>query len=89
MSYSKKVFYTYILKSQKDDSFYIGHTSDIVSRIEHHNAGLSKYTSKKIPWVLVYSESFDTRKEAATRERFLKKQRNRAFYQRLIDSAGQ
>ncbi len=69
-----------------DNSFYIGHCENINDRLKHHNEGTSKYTSKKVPWTVVYYETFETRKEAFARERFLKKQRNRAFYQKLIDN---
>lgn len=77
-------YYTYILQSDKDGSFYIGQTENLEERLEKHNLGLSKYTSKKIPWKIVFFEEFETRKEAISRERFLKKQRNRSFYKRLI-----
>jgi putative endonuclease len=80
------MFHTYILQSEKDNSFYIGHTEDIVTRLANHNEGLSIYTSNKRPWKLVYAESFATRKEAMKREYFLKKQRNRQFYEKLIAS---
>ena len=77
-------YYTYILQSDKDGIFYIGQTENLEERLEKHNLGLSKYTSKKIPWKIVFFEEFETRKEAISRERFLKKQRNRSFYKRLI-----
>ena len=80
------MFFTYIIQSQVDSSFYIGHTSNIIQRLEYHNDGLSRYTSKKIPWELVYLETFQTKSEANRRELFLKKQRNRSFYERLISS---
>ncbi len=80
------MFFTYIIQSQDDNSYYIGHSSDIIKRLEYHNQGLSRYTSKKVPWKLVYIEIFQTKKEANMRELFLKKQRNRAFYDRLISS---
>jgi len=77
-------FFTYIIQSQKDFSYYIGHSSDIEKRLEYHNQGLSNYTSKKMPWKLVYIETFPTKKEANQKELFLKKQRNSSFYERLI-----
>ena len=79
-------YFTYILQSDKDESYYIGHTEDVKKRLDLHNQGESKYTSKKTPWRLVYFEEFETRKEARSRETFLKKQRNRSFYKRLIDN---
>ena len=78
------MFYVYILKSEKDNSFYIGQTNDLDKRLNFHNQGLSRYTSRKMPWNIVYSEKYKTRTEALKREQFLKKQRNRAFYESLI-----
>ena len=80
------MFYVYILESKKDGSYYIGQTENIERRLEFHNNGLSRYTSKKMPWVLVYFEEFETRTLALKRERFLKKQRNRDFYKSLINN---
>lgn len=80
------MFFTYILQSEIDKSYYIGHSLDVIKRLECHNQGLSKYTSKKIPWKLVYIEIFETKPEANRREIFLKRQRNRAFYAQLISS---
>jgi len=79
-------FDVYILESQKDGSYYIGFTSDLKQRLEYHNAGKSRYTSRKLPWKVVYTESFATRSQAVKRERFLKQQRNRSFYERLIEN---
>ena len=79
-------FNVYILQSEKDGSFYIGSTENIDNRLIQHNSGLSKYTRKKTPWKIVYTETFETRSEAMSREYFLKKQRNREFYARLINS---
>ena len=76
----------YIIQSLKDDSFYIGYTTDIKRRIEEHNSGNTRYSSKKRPWVLVYAENFDNKHDALIRERFLKKQKNRQFYLKLIQN---
>jgi putative endonuclease len=81
-------YFVYIIQSLKDNSFYIGSTNDLERRLSEHNQGLSKYTSAKMPWELVYTESFDDVTIARKREYFLKKQRNRVFYQKLIDSVG-
>jgi len=79
------MFFVYIIQSEVNSSFYIGYTSDLIKRIQEHNSGRSKYTSTGIPWGLVYKEEFHTKREAIIRERFLKKQRNKAFYERLIN----
>ncbi len=79
-------YYIYILQSLVDDSLYIGYTQSIEQRLIQHNAGFSKYTSKKIPWKVVYTETFPSKKEAIIRERFLKRQKNRKFYVSLINN---
>jgi putative endonuclease len=79
-------YIVYILESQKDNTFYIGYTSDIEKRLLYHNTGKSGYTSRKMPWKLIYSKHFPTKTEALRYEKFLKKQRNREFYLRLISN---
>ena len=78
------MFFTYILFSDSLSKYYIGYTSDLDSRVARHNSGGSRYTKRGIPWRLVYFESFETKSEAISHERFLKRQKNRAFYERLI-----
>jgi len=77
-------YVVYILESQLDGTFYIGYTSDLEIRLSQHNSGKTKYTSRKIPWKVVYTEEFNIKSEALKRERFLKNQRNRDFYFKLI-----
>ncbi|WP_247979356.1 GIY-YIG nuclease family protein [Maribellus sp. YY47] len=77
-------YVVYILQSEKDRSYYIGFTSDLDIRLSFHNSGKSRYTSLKMPWKVVYSESYATKSDALKREKFLKQQRNRTFYERLI-----
>lgn len=74
----------YILQSEKDESFYIGYSVDPIKRLDKHNAAQKGYTAFKKPWKLVYTEEFDTKTEAIKREKFLKRQKNTAFYQKLI-----
>ena len=79
------MYYVYIIQSQTDRSFYIGFSVNIESRLNEHNFGRTNYTSKKRPWVLVYSEEFENKTDAIKRELFLKRQKNKEFYQKLID----
>ncbi|MBG6130487.1 putative endonuclease [Aquimarina sp. EL_43] len=66
------IYTVYIIQSLKDDSFYIGYSANIEERINKHNNGNSRYTSKKIPWKLAYTEEFSSKSDAIKRERFLK-----------------
>ncbi len=67
----------YILKCS-DGSLYTGKTTDIEKRLKSHNGnarGGAKYTSGRRPVTLVYSESFNTVKEALGREAEIKRLR--------------
>jgi putative endonuclease len=77
-------FYTYILQSLKDFSFYIGQCNDLDFRMSKHTDGMSKYTSSKRPLRLVYFESFKTRSEALKREKQIKKMKSRKYIKTLI-----
>lgn len=78
------MFYTYILQSETDNSFYIGSTKDLDSRIIRHNKGYSRYTKAKRPWRLVYNEKYKTLSEAKKREYYLKSLKSRIVIEKLI-----
>ena len=65
-------WFVYIIRSE-DGTYYKGSSEDPYKRLEHHNAGMSKYTSSKIPWKLVYIEELPTKKEMLIREKKLKR----------------
>ena len=77
------VHYTYILKSTKNNQYYIGSTSDIAARLKRHNSGSVKSTKNSIPWELFHKEPFHTLKDAVNRERQLKSWKSRAAIERL------
>jgi putative endonuclease len=79
-------FFVYIIESKKDFSFYIGQTNDLDSRLSEHNDGLSKYTSSKIPWRLVYFEMYSTRSEAIKREKEIKLKKSKKYLLFLISN---
>lgn len=62
----------YILRSMKDGKFYVGYTSDLDLRISAHNTGKVRSTKHRRPFILVRSETFETRREAMWREWQLK-----------------
>jgi len=67
------MYYVYILRCA-DDSFYIGSTQDLGSRVKTHNHGRgAAYTLKRRPVDLVYSEVFNSETQAVKRERQLKR----------------
>ena len=67
-----RMFYTYILQSEKEGTRYYGHTSDLFERLKSHNLGKVRYTKSRRPWKILYKETFDTKSEAYRRELFFK-----------------
>ncbi len=74
----------YILFSKKLNKFYVGSSTDIDRRLTEHNSGKSKFTSRGIPWLLMYTEAFPTIIEAKKRELQIKKRKSRIYIQELI-----
>ncbi len=65
-------FFIYILLSKKDGKRYIGMTSNLEKRLLEHNSGLVKSTRNRIPFELIYNETYDNKSEALKREKELK-----------------
>jgi putative endonuclease len=78
------MFHIYILQSQKSERFYIGHTEDLTKRLLRHNSGQVVATRNKGPWVVVYTENFNTRNEAISREFEIKAKKSRKYIEKLI-----
>jgi putative endonuclease len=68
------LFYTYILYSEKLYKYYDGSTNDLERRLLDHNRGKTSFARTGMPWILRYTESFPTRKEAVAREMEVKKE---------------
>ena len=65
-------YYVYILQSLKDNSLYIGHTSDLRKRFKEHNDGESQATKPFRPYKLIFYEAFLNKIDAKHREEYLK-----------------
>jgi len=66
------MFYVFVLKSNKDDKFYIGCTNDLTKRLYRHVHGGVVATKNRRPLQLIHSEEFENKILAFNRERFLK-----------------
>ena len=76
--------YTYILFSEKLNKYYIGACTDMPRRLQEHNTGHSKFTSTGIPWILKYTEFFETLPEAKNRELSIKRMKSRKYIENLF-----
>ena len=57
-----------------DNSYYIGHTTNVEARVRAHNMGLgAAHTYKRLPVKLIYTEAHPTKLTAIRRERQLKR----------------
>ena len=73
----------YLLRSERDPSrLYVGLTSDLVTRLETHNSGGSRYTASSRPWQLLVAVDFSDERTAVAFERYLKSGSGRAFARR-------
>ena len=66
------MYYTYILKSLKDDTYYYGSTENLELRLKRHNTRKERYTRGHSPYRIHYFEKYETRSEAFRREMFFK-----------------
>ena len=55
---------------------YTGYSTDLKQRIAEHNQGKSPYTSRLMPWKLVYYEAYLSKEDAQHREKSLKLRSN-------------
>ena len=74
------MYYVYLIKSKKLNKVYTGYTENLRERFKAHNFGKSDFTSKGIPWELVYYEAYASKENAQQRERSLKL-RSKAYAQ--------
>ena len=72
---SGKPYSVYVLWSSAGRRFYIGISERVAHRLEQHNNGLSRWTSRYCPWTLVYSREFPNYTEARKFESRLKHQK--------------
>jgi len=77
-------WFVYILRSLKDNRYYIGSTSDIEKRINCHNRGGNISTKNRRPLVLIYFEIYNTKREAFRREKIIKSYKCGEAFERLI-----
>jgi len=79
-------YFVYILISEKDQSFYIGQTQNIIKRLENHNNGYNKSTKAKIPWKILHTWEVNSRSKAMKLEKKLKAFKKRDVILNFIEN---
>ena len=69
-------YFVYMLKSLgKDPVTYVGYTNDLKKRINLHNNNKGAKFTRGRKWKLIYKEKLNSKKEAISREYYIKKNR--------------
>ena len=68
-------YFVYIIKNKKKTKLttYVGYTNNLKKRLDLHNSGKGAKFTRGRSWKVVYSEKFSTKKEAMSREYYIKK----------------
>ena len=78
-------YFVYMLKSlSKVPVTYVGYTIDLKKRIKLHNNGKGAKFTRGRKWKLIYKEKLNSKKEAISREYYIKK--NRTFRNKIKDT---
>ena len=79
------IFTVYVLYSLEYNKTYTGFTSNLIERFRSHNElGKKGFTKRYRPWIVVWVESYESKKEAMTREKYLKSGIGRKFIREEI-----
>ena len=78
------MYFTYILYSDLADPFYVGYTATLETRLLKHNSKHKGFTSAVSDWRIVYSEQFETKAEAMSREKEMKSWKSRKLIEKLV-----
>jgi len=69
-------YYVYMLKSRSIKPVtYVGYTNNLKKRINLHNTGKGAKFTKGRKWILIYKEKIKSKREAISREYYIKKNR--------------
>ena len=70
------IYYVYMLKSKSVKPItYVGYTNNLVKRISLHNSGKGAKFTRGRKWTLIYKEKYKSKKEAISREYYIKNNR--------------
>ena len=66
-------YYVYMLKSMGYKSVtYVGYTNNMNNRLKLHNTGKGAKFTRGRKWKIIYKEKFSSKKEAISREYYIK-----------------
>ena len=79
-----KFYYVYVLRSRRDNRFYIGSTADLRKRYHMHNSGLISSTRPRRPFDLCFYEAYRNQKDAKRREKYFKTTKGKSVLRTML-----
>lgn len=67
-----KMYFVYVLQSEKDSLLYTGFTENIQTRLARHNRGEVPSTQHRRPLNLIFYEAYPIKTDALRREKYFK-----------------
>ena len=80
------MYYTYVLRSFKDNQYYIGFTKGLKQRFEQHQKRRIDSTKDRRPLELIYYEACLDQNDATKREKYLKTYYGKMFLKKRLKS---
>ena len=70
-------YFVYVISNKKKSKLttYVGYTNNLKNRLNLHNKGKGAKFTRGRNWRIIYSEKYDTKNEAISREYYIKKNR--------------
>ena len=80
------MYYTYVLRSFKDNQYYTGFTKDLKQRFEQHQKGRIDSTKDRRPLELIYYEACLDQTDVTKHEKYLKTYNGKMFLKKRLKS---
>jgi len=81
---NKMFYYVYVLKSLKDNKFYIGYTANLKKRLIEHRQGMVASTKSRTPFQLIFYEAYKNKYDAIRREKYLKTSKGKNTLRQML-----
>ena len=79
-------YHVYVLANKRKSKLttYVGYTKDLKKRLNLHNLGKGAKFTRGRRWKIIYTEKYHTKKEALSREYYIKRDRKFRKLRNLI-----
>lgn len=78
-------YYSYVIYSQTSGTFYHGYFEDLEKVLKMHDSDLISPTKGRGPWVMMYSESHETRLKAIRQVSFYRSVKGQRFLKNTLN----